>query len=451
MSTKKSQVVTDLLEKARPSREFPKPVEGATLLEQGIVAVLQRRVTETQARSALTSLKKAYDDWNEARVAQPQEVAGHMHGGKGAKSTRDPWIEVARDLRSYLQEVYQKTHGLDLDFIRDDVAAGAKLIAQMPVLGQFDGTFLLWIAGGEETPVHQGMVRVLDRMGLASRTGSIKKARSVIEPLAPKGQELAFAATLGHIAEMWCDPRKPQCQDCPAVDDCKFGKKVFADWKASQARLEAQRKKEEARQRVIEKKEAEKKAREDERQRKRAEQQTKKLERERQKKQAEDARLRKVAEEKAKKEAAALAKKKAAEQKAKEREAAKKKAQADKAKSSTAKSKKAATSKSKKPATGKAGAKKSGTSRPASAPAAKKAARPKAAGSKSASSKSGARPATKSGAKAPAAKKAAPKKKAATARPKTASKAASKPTTKKKAATRRPATSRKKATSRPRS
>ena len=60
------------------------------------------------------------------RVAQAQEIAAHM----ASKSRRDnpghlrPYIAAARDARDFLQEVFQKTHGLELEFMKEDLAKG---------------------------------------------------------------------------------------------------------------------------------------------------------------------------------------------------------------------------------------------------------------------------------------------------------------------------------------
>jgi adenine-specific DNA glycosylase len=118
--------------------------------------------------------------------------------------------------------------------------------------------------------VHNALVRVLDRLGLISRTASAKKARDVIEPLVPEGEDLAFTTGFGEIADRWCLPTKPTCWECVLVEECPFGRKTFQEWKVSQARLEVQRQKEEARRAILEKKEAAKRAREDARAAKKA-------------------------------------------------------------------------------------------------------------------------------------------------------------------------------------
>lgn len=270
--SKKSEIVQKLLKKIAPRAPLPKPLKDASLLEQGMLVVLVRHMTQDKAESVLEKLRKAYPDWNEMRVAQSQEIAAQIVNGT-RRATREecaPWIPAARAAREWMQEVYQKTHGFDLEFMKDDPTAAGKLVTQMPYLGLSGGSFLLWLASGKQLPVHNALVRVLDRLGLISRTASPKKARDVIEPLVPEGEDLSFTTVFGEVADRWCLPTKPICQECPLVDDCPFGRKTFQEWKVSQARLEVHRQKEAARRAIIEKKEAAKRAKEEARVQKKA-------------------------------------------------------------------------------------------------------------------------------------------------------------------------------------
>jgi len=337
--SKKSDQVVKLLDKIKPRWPLPAPVKDLTLLEHSLLVVLLRHLDQRKAEHAIGHLRKAYPDWNEMRVAQAQEIAAQMLGlgRRAAPPDVQNHLRPARDAREMLQEVFQKTHGLELEFLREDLAGAAKLVQQMPHLGLAGGGFLLWLASNKELPVHAALVRVLDRLGLVSRTGLSKKARETVAPLVPDGSELRFVQCFGEVADRWCDARKPICWECPLVDDCPFGKKVRQEHKVQVERQEAQRKKEEARRAILEKKEAEKRRKEQERLAKKAALEAEKLERMRarqsaaqaKKKALEDARLKKLAE---------AAKKKAAAEKA--RVEAERRAKADKAK----KAKKAAKS-----------------------------------------------------------------------------------------------------------
>jgi endonuclease III len=339
--SKKSEIAARLLHKVHPRWPLPQPLKDIGLLEQGMLAVLVRHLPQEKAESALRALKDSFADWNEMRVAQVQEIAGLMlkKGKKPSRRSIQGVITAARDAREYLQEVFQRVHGLDLEILREDPAAGGKLLQSLPKLGLAAGSQLLWIANGGQLPVHGGLVRVLDRLGLVSRAGSVKKSGEAITPLVEPGHELDFAVRFSEVADRWCDARKPTCQECVLVEDCPFGKKVAHDWKLQQSRLATYRAREEARRLALEKKEAARRQRDDARAAKKSEAEAKRLEREKNRIARADEKRR--AEEERKKQKIAAEKKRQAEEKAKSARMAKAKAAAEK-KAKAAKAKKAA-------------------------------------------------------------------------------------------------------------
>lgn len=295
--SKKTDLTTKLLAKIQPEHPLPEPLSEANLLEQGLYAILLRKLTPAQAKDTVVRLRNAYKDWNELRICQAQEINGHLDlGSKG--------MAAAADTREYLQEVFQRSHGMELEFLRDDVQGSQRFVSILPFIGMGTAHYLLWLASKGELPVTPALMRVLDRVGLVSRTASPKKARAAIEPIVPNGKELEFAVRFGEVASRWCDARKPLCHQCVLVDDCKHGKKAFRDWKIAQERLEQQRAREAARLAILQKKEDEKRKKEEEKRKKREA-----LEADKRAKDA--ARLAKIAERKKAEDAAKAAKLKA--------------------------------------------------------------------------------------------------------------------------------------------
>ena len=296
--SKKTDLTVKLLAKIHPEHPLPEPLAEANLLEQGLYAILLRKLTPAQARDTVVRLRNAYKDWNELRICQAQEINGHLDlGAKG--------MAAAAVTREYLQEVFQRSHGMELEFLREDVQGTQRFVSILPFIGMGTAHYLLWLASKGELPVTPALMRVLDRVGLVSRTASPKKARAAIEPIVPQGKELEFAVRFGEVASRWCDARKPLCHQCVLVDDCKHGKKAFRDWKIAQERLEQQRAREAARLAILQKKEDEKRKKEEDKRKKREA-----LEADKRAKEA--ARLAKIAERKKAEDAAKAAKLKAA-------------------------------------------------------------------------------------------------------------------------------------------
>lgn len=423
--SKKTDLVNALIKEVKLRHPVPKsPLEGANLLEQGAVLVLMRHMTQNQAEGSVKALKQRYEDWNEIRVAQAQEIAENF---KTSSRKKGPALlndrkDAAMALKDYLQDVFQQTHHLDLEELRDDEATAGKVAADLGVLGLAGASYLMWLAHEEQVPVHPTLMKLLDKLELIGRTTSVKKAKASIEPLVPKGKGLDFTLAFAEILERWEDEDEPIYMTVSALQKTAFGKKTMKEREAAIARAEAAAKREEERIR-----------KEEERERKKQEAEAKKRARELERKRVAEekklaaARAKAAAAEKKRKEAAAkkaAAKKEAAAKKA----AAKKEAAAKKAAAKKAAAKKAA---SKKSTSKKSASKKSTSRKPASS---RKATTSKKTTSKKAASK---KPASKKkAAKKPATKKAAAKKKA-TKKP-----AAKKKTTKKKASKKKTTTRR---------
>ena len=433
--SKKSDLVAALIKEVKLRHPMPsQPVEGLNLLEQGAVIVLMRHMTEKQAEASVKALKGAYEDWNEIRVSQSQEISEFLrHGGrkKGVALLHDR-RPAAMALKEYLQDVFQETHHLDLEELREEPQAAGKAGMSLKVLGHAGAAYLMFLAADGQVPVHLPLVKLLDRLGLISKTTSLKKARASVDALLGKGQELSFNLAIHEVLERWDDEDEPIYMTVPCLQATTYGKKSFKDRTNAIAKAEAARKREEERVR-----------KEEERERKRAEAEAKKRARELERKRVAEEKKLQAARAKA---AAVEARRKEAEARraeaARKKEEAKEQAAAKKAAAKKAAAKKAAAKKAaaKKAAAKKAAAKKAAAKKAAAKKtAAKKAASKKAAASKKKAAKKPA--AKKKAAKKPAAKKKAAKK-PATKKKATKKKAAKKPAAKKKAA-KKPATKKK--------
>jgi hypothetical protein len=427
---KKSEVVARVVKAIQPRHPLPEsPAEGFTLLEQGLYAVLHRHLTAKQAEQTVIALRGGFDDWNELRVSQAQEIAPFIK-----TSSRKKGLELLNDrketallIKDYLQDVFQEVHGLELEPLLEDAAWAGQIIADFKVLGLVGGAWLLWVGSGGKVPVHLPLLKMLDKLGWTARTTSLTKGRDMVDKLVPAGMEREFTIAMHEIVERWGDEDAPIYAEVEALREVPAAKKAHADWVQAVKRAEVQREREEARRIAAEKKEAERLRKEEEKERKRIEAEAKKKARELERKRKVEEKKRAAA--KAKEDAAKEAKRKAEEQK-KAAEAQKREAAAKKEAAKKEAARRAAAAK-------KAAEKKAATAKKA---AAKKAAAKKAAAKKTASKKKAA--AKKTASK----KKVTPKK--VTAKKTTAKKTASKkkPTAVSKKATAKKTASKKKAT-----
>lgn len=209
------------------------------LLDVGLFCVLSRRLTAAQAEKVLKALTSAYPDWNELRIAQVQEFLHLLPARNDGLQ-----LEVARDVKTYLQEVFQKNHGFDIEFLREDLGEAGKFVSQLGFLGASAGHYLLWKASAGNVPATSGIVRVLDRLGLVKRTSSMRKAQDALNKLVPEDARREFSLRFGVVVERWCDAKKPLCWECALVELCPHGRKVRKDWTVQQKRFEEQRRRE---------------------------------------------------------------------------------------------------------------------------------------------------------------------------------------------------------------
>ncbi len=245
--SKKSNQIVKLAQKVELPQELPDTDLEGTLLERGMYAVMLRQIPSARAKAAVLSLRKAYTDYNEARVSQAQELAEIIAPSGNGFTRLAKYIPAARELKSYLQAIYQNTHGLDLKDLEEDPAGVGRALAAADEIGTALVSYLIFLAEGGELPVLAGTIRVMDRLGVMTRTNSVRKAREALDSSIPAKHRLAVSFALGVIADRWCDSRKPMCWECPLLDDCPNGQKVHKDWLVQQERLTKQRAKEETR------------------------------------------------------------------------------------------------------------------------------------------------------------------------------------------------------------
>jgi hypothetical protein len=134
--SKKQDPIAQLLAAYKPSIPMPAAAPtGVPLVDVAVKLVLMRRIPEAECDAILAALHAAYSDWNELRVSQTQEVLQHFPGvAPGDRQRQRELHPVAIDLRESLQEIFQYTHGLDLEFLRQDVSEGAKALASCRLL-----------------------------------------------------------------------------------------------------------------------------------------------------------------------------------------------------------------------------------------------------------------------------------------------------------------------------
>jgi endonuclease III len=316
----------DALEKAygKPrTAEHP----DAPLLDHLLVGVLTAWVDRDRAVRALRALSESFLDLNEARVSPLAELQNVLHPFLGTKSE-----EAAEALRVALQDVYDGTHGLDLEPLRGREPEDLKkFLRDLPHMMGGPASAVFQLALGEDhLAMMVAVVRVLDRLRLLPHSATPHRVRLALEKQVKPPERLAFAWGLGSHAAALCFAKEPACERCMLLAHCSFGETEVKRRAIERKKDEARRAAEDKRRKIAEEKAAREAAR----------------------KAAIEAKKKAIADAKAAKVAAAkaAAEKAAAEKKAKIEAEKKAKAEAAKAAKAAKKEKERAAAKAKKAA-----------------------------------------------------------------------------------------------------
>ena len=215
------------------------------LLDHLLVGVLTEWVDREKAHRAVQTLTDAFLDLNEARISPADEVAAVFLPVFGASHATEA-KEAALAVRTALQDVFDATHGLDLEPLRgrdpDDLK---KFMKELPHTMGGPGVSVAQRAVGDEhlalTPPEQ---RVLGRLALLPRASTGPRIRQALEKQIKAPERLAFAWALGSHAGAVCWTKEPTCEICLLLAHCPAGdgivKQRAIDRKRDEARKAAE-------------------------------------------------------------------------------------------------------------------------------------------------------------------------------------------------------------------
>jgi endonuclease III len=248
------QEVLALLEKAYGKPRTAEHPE-APLLDHLIIGVLTQWVDRERAVRAFRATSESFLDLNEARVSPIAELTNVLHPFLGSKAE-----EAAVGLRTALQDVYDGTHGLDLEPLRgrdpDDLRKFVKGFPHMQG-GPAAAVFQLAL-GTEKLALMPSEQRVLDRLKVLPQTSTANRARVLLEKQVKPPERLAFAWAVGSHAGAVCHARDPLCESCFMLPHCPAGEAFVKQREIDRKKEEARRAADEKRRRLA----AEKAARE---------------------------------------------------------------------------------------------------------------------------------------------------------------------------------------------
>ncbi len=205
---------------AREYRRLP-PLRDLGLLDRLLLLLLAKDAPAQRAQAALERLRRDFVDWNELRVSPVFEIQ------RSLESLEEGEVSPKADrLRRLVSRVFEKKNSLSLDWLKgEQPEAQDRFLDSLEALDAYMiHAFLLSLRESEEVAFHQNMSRVLQRIGLVSRTGSPSKALEGIRAIAPPEDLASFQAVLIRLGEELCGPKVVQCERCKALPLCKYGR-----------------------------------------------------------------------------------------------------------------------------------------------------------------------------------------------------------------------------------
>jgi hypothetical protein len=206
------------------------------LLDHLLVGVLSIHAGPAKAREALRTLSGSYLDLNELRVSPKSEIEQALAPFVPA----DRLPKAAWDLRMTLQDVFDGTHGLDLEPLRGRDPEDLKhFLTKLPNIPGGPAAMVLQLAVGEKHLVLGPLEsHLLDRFGMLPRAATPHRMRVAMEKQVKAGDRLRFAWLAGAAAHLF--------EKDPELDLEHPFVRLLVDARAKELAERERRKKEEA-------------------------------------------------------------------------------------------------------------------------------------------------------------------------------------------------------------
>jgi hypothetical protein len=213
------------------------------LLDHLLVGVLGRHAGQEKARQGIRALSEAFLDFNEVRSSPLFEIEEILKPFVPPGTTR----KAAWDVRMALQDVFDGTHGLDLEPLRSREPEDQRVfLKDLPNTPGGPGTLVFQLALGEDRLALGPRERhLLERLGMLPRASDAKRVRAAVERMVPASARAHFTWVTGATAHLFEKGELPP--------DEPFVQLLVACRAKELAEREKEKKREELRQKAEEK------------------------------------------------------------------------------------------------------------------------------------------------------------------------------------------------------
>lgn len=190
-------------------------------VDELVSTILSQNTNDINRDRAFDALKSRFPDWNQVRLASDEEIIEAIRVA-GLANQKGPRI------KAILNQIYEETGGLDLDFLADlPVDEARAWLLRFKGVGLKTAAIVLQFSLNRPAfPVDTHIYRVSGRLGLRPESMNLEKTHQLMEELANPEDYHAGHLNLIRLGREICHARKPECPRCPVNDLCPYPNKA---------------------------------------------------------------------------------------------------------------------------------------------------------------------------------------------------------------------------------
>lgn len=189
-------------------------------IDELVSTILSQNTNDVNRDKGFDKLRETFPTWEEVRDAPEAEVIEAVRIA-GLANQKGPRIQRA------LRQISDERGELDIEFLKAlPVHEAHDWLTKFKGVGPKTAAIvLLFSLDMPAFPVDTHIYRVTGRLGLRPNKMSVKKAHPYLEKVFPPETYYAGHLNIIRLGREICKARKPNCEVCPLLDICDFGRR----------------------------------------------------------------------------------------------------------------------------------------------------------------------------------------------------------------------------------
>lgn len=212
-----SERVRWLVEELEKRYGRPRRIARFDPMEELVSCILSQHTTDATSFPTFTRLRETFPDWQAVVDAGPERVAEVIRKAGLAN-------QKARSIIGALKAIRERFGGYTLEPLRQmELPEARAALMALPGVGPKTASIVLCFSFGKGAiPVDTHVFRVGWRLGLYDKKIGEAKAHDVLLKLVPEDLAFRFHVALIQHGRNVCRAPKPNCEECPVAEACRF-------------------------------------------------------------------------------------------------------------------------------------------------------------------------------------------------------------------------------------